>query len=522
MSDRIKGACVHCGGHIAYDDSNVGRTIQCPHCSESITLGGRSPATKPVSPAANPMMNRKIGLALCALLAVTLAIALPVMSKSKQAKERLATEQAARRNLEEERLRAEAEKAKAEAELTKAKLREEEQSRAAAKAREEAQAKAAFEVAQRKGEEKQRAEEATKKRVKSNPAVWALWQEQDHDAIRIISTRTGEATVQYKGGSVIANYDDMPDWLKSLAQTKHQQDGEAKGLIREVNGKTYDLRTSPAGWVALPAAEVIQIVNDGYLLIDVASLKQPYAQTKVFKLKHNGLPRILNNGDRIQMTAMSVGTWLYENRRYEAKRVPVYDPGMPTGPLRERVVAMHAPSIASGRSDAPKVPAEEASSTGSGFFISEDGLFVTNAHVVEDAIKIEVKGVTGKKKATVLRIDKEKDLALLRVSVVDGTVPALRISTNNFPIGTQVFTIGYPLVDLQGTQPKFTDGKISSVAGLHDNPDEIQISVAVQPGNSGGPLADNNGDIVGVVVARLNDFNTIAAAGTIPQNLTTR
>jgi S1-C subfamily serine protease len=139
--------------------------------------------------------------------------------------------------------------------------------------------------------------------------------------------------------------------------------------------------------------------------------------------------------------------------------------------------------------------------------------------VVEDSTKIEVKTVAGRKPATVLRIDKDKDLALLQVSVVKGSVPALIVSTNNAPLGAQVFTIGYPLIELQGSQPKFTDGKISSVAGLRDDPDEMQISVAVQPGNSGGPLADINGDIVGVVVARLNDMTTLALAGSIPQNV---
>jgi S1-C subfamily serine protease len=93
----------------------------------------------------------------------------------------------------------------------------------------------------------------------------------------------------------------------------------------------------------------------------------------------------------------------------------------------------------------------------------------------------------------------------------------LRVATNSLSIGTHVFTIGYPLVDLQGLQPKFTDGKVSSVAGARDDPDEMQISVAVQPGNSGGPLADANGDVVGVVVASLNEFETVAVAGSIPQ-----
>jgi hypothetical protein len=89
--------------------------------------------------------------------------------------------------------------------------------------------------------------------------------------------------------------------------------------------------------------------------------------------------------------------------------------------------------------------------------------------------------------------------------------------TNNVGLGLPVFTIGYPLIDLQGSRPKFTDGRISSVAGFKDNPDEVQISVSVQPGNSGGPLANLNGDVVGVVVARLDDLSVIEMAGSVPQ-----
>jgi S1-C subfamily serine protease len=341
----------------------------------------------------------------------------------------------------------------------------------------------------------------------------ALWDEKDRSAIKIASTRPAEATLLYKGDSVIAKYEDMPDWLKTAAQAKHQQDGEAAGLIREVNGKTYDLRTAPAGWLKLPLAEVIQIVSDGYLMIDVASMRAANAQSKVFKLKHNGLMRVLNTGDRVQIVAMSVGTYNYETKRLEMVRVPIYDPGMPMGRLRDRVVSMQAPSIAANR---PKGGPYDPKQSGSGFFVSEDGLFITNAHVVEDYTKIEVRGAAGTKKATVLRVDKDKDLALLQVQGASGAT-GLRVATNSLSIGTHVFTIGYPLVDLQGSQPKFTDGKVSSVAGARDDPDEMQISVAVQPGNSGGPLADANGDVVGVVVASLNEFETVAVAGSILQ-----
>jgi S1-C subfamily serine protease len=453
------------------------------------------------------------------IFAVVIGVGGFLVVQRKAEAERVSAE-IARMKLEQERLkveadkaRAEAERAKAEVELARAKLKEEEDAKAAEKARADSLAAAAEKSDRREAEEKQRKLDETKNRLKNSPAVWALWEEENHDAIRIVATRPADATLQHKGESVIAKYDDMPDWLKTAAQNRYQLEGEAKGLIREVNGKTYDLRTAPPGWLTLPLSEVIQIVADGYLMTDVASLRQPTPQAKVFKLKHNGLMRVLNVGDRVQIVAMSTGTYNYENKRLELMRVPIYDPGMPVGRLRDRVVPMHVPSIGMNR---PKPGPNDPKQSGSGFFITEDGLFITNAHVVEDYTKIEVRGAAGTKKATVLRVDKDKDLALLRVAEMNGAT-ALRVATNNLSIGAQVFTIGYPLVDLQGAKPKFTDGKVSSVAGAHDDPDQMQISVAVQPGNSGGPLADANGDVVGVVVASLNEFETVAVAGSLPQ-----
>jgi len=74
-------------------------------------------------------------------------------------------------------------------------------------------------------------------------------------------------------------------------------------------------------------------------------------------------------------------------------------------------------------------------------------------------------------------------------------------------------------VDLTGMAPKYTDGKISSLAGLHDSPDRFQVSVPIQPGNSGGPLVDMAGDVVGVVVASLSDLVGPSVSGALPQNV---
>jgi S1-C subfamily serine protease len=86
-------------------------------------------------------------------------------------------------------------------------------------------------------------------------------------------------------------------------------------------------------------------------------------------------------------------------------------------------------------------------------------------------------------------------------------------------LGEEVFTIGFPNIQMQGVAPKYTDGKISSLAGMQDDPSEYQISVPVQPGNSGGPLCDAGGQVVGIVVARINDIAVLQASGVMPQNV---
>ncbi|MDD4031594.1 MAG: serine protease, partial [Bacteroidales bacterium] len=86
-------------------------------------------------------------------------------------------------------------------------------------------------------------------------------------------------------------------------------------------------------------------------------------------------------------------------------------------------------------------------------------------------------------------------------------------------LGQTVFTVGFPMPELQGFSPKVTKGVVSSLNGIQDDVRMYQIDAAVQPGNSGGPLADESGNIVGVVVARLNDAYVAQNTGSLPQNI---
>jgi S1-C subfamily serine protease len=93
------------------------------------------------------------------------------------------------------------------------------------------------------------------------------------------------------------------------------------------------------------------------------------------------------------------------------------------------------------------------------------------------------------------------------------------LGTREGRTGTTVFTIGFPNIQIQGFDPKLTKGEISSLGGIQDDPRQWQISVAIQPSNSGGPLCDENGNLIGMVEATLDPLVMAKIAAEIPQNV---
>lgn len=145
-------------------------------------------------------------------------------------------------------------------------------------------------------------------------------------------------------------------------------------------------------------------------------------------------------------------------------------------------------------------------SSGTGFAISSDGLIVTNQHVIESANEIIVQSSTlGKSRqynAKVVLVDEKNDLAILQID--DNNFSALSkipyvFKNATSEMGTKVYTLGYPLIDTMGESIKLTDGLISSKRGFQGDVSSYQISVPVQPGNSGGPLFDDKGNLIGIV-----------------------
>lgn len=145
--------------------------------------------------------------------------------------------------------------------------------------------------------------------------------------------------------------------------------------------------------------------------------------------------------------------------------------------------------------------------SGTGFFINEKGYIATNYHVIEDAKSFEVDVTNGSEsetksyRAILVSEDKLNDLAILKID--DDRFKSIKSLRYNFnpsvqDVGTQVFTLGYPLTDILGYEIKYTDGVISSKTGYQGDVTTYQMTVPIQPGNSGGPLFSSDGELIGI------------------------
>jgi TPR repeat protein len=162
-------------------------------------------------------------------------------------------------------------------------------------------------------------------------------------------------------------------------------------------------------------------------------------------------------------------------------------------------------------------PPDDLKGSGTGVFLTDDGLILTASHVVHDSTRVVVNTQQGLKTARVVKLDNANDLALLKC---EGSFQAAQIkSSSGIKLGQSVFTIGFPNIQFQGFSPKMTKGEINSLSGFQDDPCHWQISVPVQPGNSGGPLFDEAGNVVGVVLAKLNAMKMAKITGDLPQNV---
>ena len=168
---------------------------------------------------------------------------------------------------------------------------------------------------------------------------------------------------------------------------------------------------------------------------------------------------------------------------------------------------------------------KKVSSTGTGFLINSDGYVATNFHVVDGALDIELvfpeELNSVPYKAKVVLSDKTNDLAILKINDTNfKKIEKLPYElSDDYAVGEEIFTIGYPQPDIMGTESKLTTGIINALSGIDNDNTCMQISVSVQPGNSGGPLFNSKGNIVGITTSSLNSLFMLKYKGNIPQNV---
>ena len=155
-------------------------------------------------------------------------------------------------------------------------------------------------------------------------------------------------------------------------------------------------------------------------------------------------------------------------------------------------------------------------SSGTGFFISKEGHIITNNHVINacNATKVNYQGNVVV--AKILARDRINDLALLQADIKPKDI--FNISTNDADLLEEIYVAGYPFGKAVSSSVKVTRGVVSALSGLGDNYSNILIDAALQPGNSGGPIIDNKGNVVGIAVSKLDYEKVIEAFGTIPEN----
>lgn len=180
------------------------------------------------------------------------------------------------------------------------------------------------------------------------------------------------------------------------------------------------------------------------------------------------------------------------------------------------------PAVAGDKQGTPPAkPARTGTFTGTGFVVSPNGHIVTNSHVI-DSCTGDIKGNLAGEAAMVLRVvssDATNDLALLQAPSTATFKDFAKIRDRSMHSGDSVVAIGFPLHGYLSSDLTVTTGIVSSLSGFRNHTGRLQISAAVQAGNSGGPLFDLSGQVAGVVVAKLNALRMIKETGQLTENV---
>jgi hypothetical protein len=220
-------------------------------------------------------------------------------------------------------------------------------------------------------------------------------------------------------------------------------------------------------------------------------------------------------------------TWGLINRRGELEVTPIYriQPQLVWGDAGKSFFAVirggtsividnRGKTIFGEGTRSFEVPGMKSTSLGSGFYVSAEGHVITNSHVVHGAKEIKVSG----NPAQLIVEDMSNDIALLKVTTKPASYATLSRKMNA-KIGEEICTYGFPLTGILSEKGSLSVGTLNSLSGVGNNTAHFQVSVPIQPGNSGGPLINRKGQVIGIIVAKLDDAALATITGQLPQNV---
>lgn len=337
------------------------------------------------------------------------------------------------------------------------------------------------------------------------------------------------------GTGVAKNMAEAAIWLRKAAEQKHPKAQTALALCHARGAGVKRNQVEAVKWlqaaISQNYAEAEYLLGLLYTAGDGVVKSMPNAIALFRKAAEQNLPQAQSllgmmyyNGEGVTKNYIEAYTWLLlsagqgdqDGKQYvsvvERKMTPEQ---IAEGQKRAASFRPHTPG--SDEESSGNLAQERPKAFGSGFFITDDGFLVTNYHVVADSKQVRISTATGLVSAKVVKVDTANDLALLKAEGKFSPLPVAQ--SRGVKLGDNVSTIGFPNVELQGLAPKFSRGEVASLSGPVDDARYFQISAAVQPGNSGGALVNDHGNVVGVVSAKLSARMALSVSGALPENV---
>jgi S1-C subfamily serine protease len=364
---------------------------------------------------------------------------------------------------------------------------------------------------------------------KMNRIVWIM-------TTLVIAPLTGCATYMYGGTSYLSAVEarraaeaDVSIGISGVMPTDQRIAGSVEVVIptREVireRGITNPQATDEAG-----RDYITDVLEIGFIAIfDVVKRGAVFDQTT---LARSSDPETVTTGETdyiLWLLGLSPTQWQwYLSSKTSSEKVPVNFDMALQGAARNNsfnqaiIAAAKQLGPATTEKNQPERSGDSESSSryGTGFFINDGGFAISNAHVVEGCSEVTASQAGGTSlSVTVIASDSRNDLTLLKVA----ERPAAHGKFRSAPAvrqGEQVVIYGYPLAGALASTGNLSSGIVTALAGLADDTTTLQISAPVQPGNSGGPVIDESGLIVGVVQSKLDVIRVAVATGDIAQNV---